>query len=246
MAESTDILEDLRDKIVALPSQVADMVRFELSTPGAAEDRGLPAITADVAEAVAELMPQIQPAESFEAPPLEVAEPGYSPFATTEPAPPQESFPAPQVEVAEPERFSPGGAGVGKSDSTSPLEAEAPSPDYQGFESVSIESPDYDLPQPGGEQGGEMMALLQEIASSLRGEGGESRGVPFNPPQGPQQIQWAHTWQPPQETWAGGSSPSLNVSSIAGTGGASSRKGYGTDPRGSRYWSAETDTGAPR
>lgn len=53
-------------------------------------------------------------------------------------------------------------------------------------------------------------------------------------------------WTAPGEGYAGGASPSMDVSSIAGAGGASSRQGYGSRPGQGRYQQPESDEGVPR
>jgi hypothetical protein len=51
----------------------------------------------------------------------------------------------------------------------------------------------------------------------------------------------------PTEGYAGGASPSMDVSNTAGTGGASSYRGHGTvNPERSRYWHPDPDNEIPR
>jgi hypothetical protein len=57
-----------------------------------------------------------------------------------------------------------------------------------------------------------------------------------------------HDFDPlPPEGYAGGASPSMDVSNTAGTGGASSRRGYGrTNTGASMYWYPDPDDQIPR
>ena len=116
----------------------------------------------------------------------------------------------------------------------------------------SSPAPDWAIPA-AGEDGGQqmqMMGLLQTIAAAVErggnGEGGEVRMGRMPPPV--QRVQWSAEHQDRPEGFASGASPSLNRSSIAGSGGASSRRGYGTygNTSGPRYLNPEGDREAPR
>jgi len=122
-----------------------------------------------------------------------------------------------------------------------------PTPDYAGPEGVLPPTPDYDRPEslPGQGRDPEIMNMLESIAGRLEGAKGQPQGR--QPPR-PQKVAWSHTWTPSEEGFSTGASPSQNVSNIAGAGGASSRRGFGSHGRGMgpRYLNPEGDSGPPR
>jgi hypothetical protein len=101
------------------------------------------------------------------------------------------------------------------------------------------------LPPASGGQA-EVVALLKQLVGT-RDEGrGNGRQRSGRQGRTPTREVWSHVWQAPQEGFPGGASPSMDVSNIAGAGGASSRRGYGTYGQSSRYWQPESDNEVPR
>jgi hypothetical protein len=78
---------------------------------------------------------------------------------------------------------------------------------------------------PGPEEVTGTISLLSRRRTSCKAMNNHHRG---SQPPLPQQVPWTDITPPPAEGYAGGASPSMDVSNTAGTGGASSVRGYGT------------------
>lgn len=217
MASPVEILEGLQDRLSRLPEEVASAVS-QAAKPDVPADAPAEA-AAGVAEAVSQAMPS--PASA-----------AFEGFASA----------APESPVF-------GGVGEAALPSTPEVSlggGEVPeSPEYDRQGSAGPERPDYEPYQREGLRETEQVSLLREIAESLRGNDMGKQPQGRTPPR-PHQKEWNAVWQEPGEGFAGGASPSMDVSNVAGAGGASSRRGYGTDPTNRRYWHPETDADLPR
>ena len=92
----------------------------------------------------------------------------------------------------------------------------------------------------------ELTSLLKQLLAG-QGQGGvQGQQRPGRRPPPHKQVAWSHVWEAPGEGFSSGASPSIDASRATGTGGASSRRGYGTYQSGSRFWQPDTDTETPR
>jgi hypothetical protein len=222
VADPIDVLSEVRDRLVNLPDQVAEMVRFEMAAPAHSAEDVLPDLTARAAAAPFEdLIPQLMGEQAGSPQGAVAASPEMAETPTAE-MPASEEFESPTAE---------------------PSAAEYP----QVEGGAASPSADYEIPA-AGDQGdqGQVLSMLQEISAAVQG-GGQQAGPAFRSPPPVQRIPWAGSAPTTGEGFSGGASPSMDVSNIAATGGASSRLGYGSHSKNTRYLHPDTDVGgAPR
>jgi len=224
MSSPLETLNELRDKLGDLPSRVADALQqAELPAPAQGEPFTVAAAeaTQDALKGISQDVPQ--QAASFEMPQPVPYEPGSvqpSPYETaSSPSAAMAGYEAPSITPDS-------GLGQGMTPAASSVDS--------GLSPAN----------PGRGEQGEVLSLLRELLDRREGQG--QQAVQGRVPPSPRKVQWSHVWEAPQENYAGGASPSMDVSNIAGTGGASSRRGYGSYGHPGRYWASETDTEVPR
>lgn len=226
MPTPTEMLTELKDRLASLPEQVAESVaRSQASTSAPAAPEALDSIRQAVQD-VSGQAPAAPPGMAPAAPPM-LQSPAMPPAAPsspwTQPGPPE----APDV-------------------AAQPL---PPPPLPAGGDGPALPPPQPGIgqampPTLGGAGGGEVVDLLTQIHATLSAGGPRGIGPGREPPQ-PLMIPAPGRIGQFAEGYAGGASPSMDVSNIAGSGGASSRRGYGTNATGGRYWQPE-DEGVPR
>lgn len=258
LAPALNDLDRLRQSAASPPTAPANDFGFAPPAPPAMPAESLSAAAAPPAmpaePAAAPVPPPAMPAEPMAAtvpPPVMPAGPAAAP-------PPAPAVPAAPGEVPPPpsppahDYGAPGGHAEAGAPAAPP-ELAPPAMPSQAPEAVTAPPPAMpEAPQAlaGGGGEGQSVALLQEVVALLRGgQGGGQRQPAGRQPPGRQDVRSGSTsvWEAPDEGFAA-ASPSVNVSSIAGAGGASSRRGYGTQAKttGPRYLAAESDTSPPR
>lgn len=218
MNSPSEMLEELRDQLIRLPEQVAEMITIRNVFP---EKTEIPEgeIATKVAEAVQ--MAEQQKMEPLQFDPLQQSQPQKQEYDYSSLGGP------PTAQMQE----------FGQSDT--------PNVSYSSYEDSSSPRNDYDystqsLPSDGNSQ---TVELLQEMVGLLRSNQTPKRERDQRPMNDRGIIQWQGAWRGPSESFATGS-PSMNLSSIAGIG-SSSMRGYGSG-QGSRYWQPDMDEEEPR
>jgi len=253
--ETLQVLNDLRDRVLMLPDKVADMVQLTLATPGVQEEMG-PEVAEGIEQPVAEMATEFDQAMAEAA-----AAPEYTAEREPELGTPEYLGPIPG-EAAAAEYAAPGVAEAGAPEYVSPEVAEADFPEYQAPDLFEPGVPEYQAPElfePGApdyehlpaetseEAGreGEIIDKLDQIAARLGERAGTGAATRLRKPS---QVAWRASFAHPEEGFSQGASPSQDVSTIAGAGGASSRRGFGTHGGGigARYYHPEADVGPPR
>ena len=226
MPGALDDLREIRDRLADLPGRLVEHLQQTTAPTPVTPETGVPAVlptstlSGAVSAAAEEAPVPVPSTPSFAAPALTVPE--TLSYPTMEPlsvAPPMEG----------PIAGLPSGA-----ESLS-----GPSLSASAADTLSFTAPG------GGE--GEILSMLRQLVSAQSGDGlenGRQRGGRTPPSRG--LVQWSSVWEAPPEGYPGAASPSVDVSNIAGTGGASSRRGLGSYGHPGRYWQPESDEGIPR
>jgi hypothetical protein len=238
MPGALENLQEIRDRMGDLPNRVADILRqSDLTAPvtpaGAVEPLTPAAAAGAIQQAISDLPQPATPAfSSFEPAPLaSFNAAGYPPV----PLPSQLGLAAPGIDQA---------AAPAQGLSSYPAAAlglagplEGPQPSAAGISDLQLAGP--------SSGGSEVVRLLRQLVDA-----GSGTAVGRQPagriPNGPQRVAWSSVWEPPGEGYSSQSSPSLDVSNIAGAGGASSLKGYGSYGHPGRYWASEGEDEVPR